>query len=136
MIPRQLGMQRNAAMYSNANVWMQTFDCCCTCTNLACTNLATVLTVQPSNVGGQYPDPVQKRYLFTELLHVVPLCPMLGQMHGRYSHSRCAAVVPDAVHRCSLSFPDDSVLPESAAELAAESMHSGADKAAVLAAPR
>ncbi len=29
MIPRQLGMQRNAAMYSNANVWMQTFDCCC-----------------------------------------------------------------------------------------------------------
>ncbi len=30
MIPRQLGMQRNAAMYSNANVWMQTFDCCCT----------------------------------------------------------------------------------------------------------
>ena len=30
MIPRQLGMQGNAAMYSNANVWMQTFHCCCT----------------------------------------------------------------------------------------------------------
>ena len=29
MVPRQLGMQRNAAMYSNAKVWMQTFDCCC-----------------------------------------------------------------------------------------------------------
>jgi len=23
-------MQGNAAMYSNAHVWMQTFDCCCT----------------------------------------------------------------------------------------------------------
>ena len=30
MIPRQLGMQGNAAMYRNADVWMQTFDCCCT----------------------------------------------------------------------------------------------------------
>ncbi len=30
MIPRQLGMQGNDAMYSNAKVWMQTFDCCCT----------------------------------------------------------------------------------------------------------
>ena len=30
MIPWQLGMQGNAAMYSNARVWMQTFDCCCT----------------------------------------------------------------------------------------------------------
>jgi len=29
MIPRQLGMQGNAAMYSNANFWMQTFDYCC-----------------------------------------------------------------------------------------------------------
>ncbi len=29
MIPWQLGMQGNAAMYSNAHVWMQTFDCCC-----------------------------------------------------------------------------------------------------------
>ncbi len=33
MIPRQLGMQGNAAVYSNANVWMQTFDCCCIITN-------------------------------------------------------------------------------------------------------
>ncbi len=31
MIPWQLGMQGNAAMYSNAHVWMQTFDSCCTC---------------------------------------------------------------------------------------------------------
>jgi len=23
-------VQQNAAMYSNAHVWMQTFDCCCT----------------------------------------------------------------------------------------------------------
>jgi len=30
MIPRHLGMQGNAAMYSIANVWMQTFDCRCT----------------------------------------------------------------------------------------------------------
>ncbi len=30
MIPGQLGMQGNAAMYSKAHVWMQTFDCCCT----------------------------------------------------------------------------------------------------------
>ncbi len=30
MISRQLGMQGNAAMYSNANVPMQAFDCCCT----------------------------------------------------------------------------------------------------------
>ncbi len=30
MIPWQLGMQGNAAMYSNAHVWMQTFDSCCT----------------------------------------------------------------------------------------------------------
>ena len=30
MIPRHLGMQGNDAMYSNAKVWMQTFDCCCT----------------------------------------------------------------------------------------------------------
>ncbi len=29
MIPWQLGMQGNAAMYSNAHVWMQTFDSCC-----------------------------------------------------------------------------------------------------------
>ena len=29
LLPRQLGMQGNATMYSNANVWMQTFDCCC-----------------------------------------------------------------------------------------------------------
>jgi len=25
-----LGVQQNAAMYSNAHAWMQTFDCCCT----------------------------------------------------------------------------------------------------------
>ena len=31
MIPWQLGMQGNAAMYSNAHVWMQTFDSCCMC---------------------------------------------------------------------------------------------------------
>ena len=30
MIPWQLGVQQNAAMYSNAHVCMQTFDCCCT----------------------------------------------------------------------------------------------------------
>ncbi len=30
MIPWQLGVQQNAAMYSNAHAWMQTFDCCCT----------------------------------------------------------------------------------------------------------
>jgi len=24
-----LGVQQNAAMYSNAHAWMQTFDCCC-----------------------------------------------------------------------------------------------------------
>jgi len=29
MIPWQLGVQQNAAMYSNAHAWMQTFDCCC-----------------------------------------------------------------------------------------------------------
>ncbi len=29
MTPWQLGMQGNAAMYSNAHVWMQTFDSCC-----------------------------------------------------------------------------------------------------------
>lgn len=29
MMSKQLGMQENAAMYSNANVWLQTFDCCC-----------------------------------------------------------------------------------------------------------
>ncbi len=29
MTPWQLGMLGNAAMYSNAHVWMQTFDCCC-----------------------------------------------------------------------------------------------------------
>ena len=29
MTPWQLGMQANAAMYSNAIYWMQAFDCCC-----------------------------------------------------------------------------------------------------------
>ncbi len=29
MTPGQLGMQGIAAMYSNAHVWMQAFDCCC-----------------------------------------------------------------------------------------------------------
>jgi len=29
MIPWQLGVQQNAAMYSNAHAWMQTFDSCC-----------------------------------------------------------------------------------------------------------
>ena len=29
MIPWQLGVQQNAAMYSHAHAWMQTFDCCC-----------------------------------------------------------------------------------------------------------
>jgi len=82
-------------------------------------NLATVLTVQSSNAGGQYPDPVQKRYLFTEVLRVVHLGPMSGQMHRRYSQSRCTAVVLAAAHGCSLSFPADSVLPESGAESAA-----------------
>ena len=31
MIPWQLGVQQNGAMYSNAHAWMQTFDCCCSC---------------------------------------------------------------------------------------------------------
>ena len=31
MIPWQLGVQQNAAMYSNAHAWMQTFDYCCMC---------------------------------------------------------------------------------------------------------
>ncbi len=34
MIPWQLGVQQNAAMYSHAHAWMQTFDCCCSCLNM------------------------------------------------------------------------------------------------------
>ena len=34
MIPWQLGVQQNAAMYSHAHAWMQTFDCCCRCWNM------------------------------------------------------------------------------------------------------
>ncbi len=37
------------------------------------------------------------------------------------SQSRCSAAVPAATHRCSLSFPANSAVPESGAESAAES---------------
>ena len=52
MIPRQLGMQRNAAMYSNANVWMQTFDCCCIACSLTSEahSCSTTATTGPTHV--------------------------------------------------------------------------------------
>ncbi len=51
MIPWQLGMQGNAAMYSNAHVWMQTFDSCCMCTKQLQQSTNNVLRMWVAHVG-------------------------------------------------------------------------------------
>ena len=37
-------------MYSNANVWMQTFDCCCTSSLTAASSICALLTAKSENL--------------------------------------------------------------------------------------